>query len=130
MKIFTRNIFILIIPFIIMIITNEFYRFNIKERPYSIYGVKTLNSVKHIPNKCSWVCHNNTEYCKAKHVKYLKPYYGITDVLYFCTIKALRKTGNYSAANIIFLVLIFPFSILYFIIKSLNIQDKIRKLSK
>lgn len=130
MKRFVRNILILLSPFLIMILINELVRPKIKEQPYVAHGITAINSVEYLPKKCTWVCHNNTTYCKTHHVKYLKPFYAFTDVLYFGAIGLLASTGNYGAANIIFLTFLFPFTILYFIIKSLNIQDEIHKLSK
>jgi hypothetical protein len=113
-----------------MIIVNEATRIRIKEKPYSAQGVSAINSNEYYPEKCSWACHNRTAFCKTNHVKYLKPYYGITDNLYFGAIDALASTGFYGVANIIFLVLLFPITILYFVIKSLNIQDNISKISR
>ena len=130
MKRFKRNILILLSPFLFMALINEAVRLNIKEQPYTAHGINAVNSAEYLPNKCTWICHNNTIYCKTHHVKYLKPFYAITDFFYFGVIGILASTDNYGAANIIFLVFLFPLTILYLIIKSLNIQDEIRKLSK
>ena len=130
MKIFTRNILILIFPFVLMFIINEALRIKIRENPYSLNGIAAINSAEYLQEKCTWACHNNTEYCKIHHVKYLKPYYLKTDFFYFGIISVLKSTGNYGVANIIFLVFLFPITILYFIIKSINLQNEIRKLSK
>ena len=127
---FIRNILILISPFLFMAFINEAMRTKIKEKPYTAHGVTTINSVKYLPKKCTWICHNNTKYCKAYHVKYLKPFYRITDLFYFGVIGILASTGNYGAANIIFLVFLFPLTILYFFIKSIDIEIEIQKLSK
>ncbi|MFN8438260.1 MAG: hypothetical protein U0V72_11585 [Cytophagales bacterium] len=125
---FLRYTLILTAPFLIMVIINEAVRSIIKEKPYKVHGVTAINSAEYLPNKCTWICHNNTTYCKSHHVKYLKPYYSITDLYYFGAIDILASTGNYGAANIIFLVFIFPLTILYFIIKSIDIQEDIQKL--
>ena len=130
MKRFVRKIFILLFPFVHMALINEVIRTKIIELPYKIHGIIAINSAEYLPEKCTWACHNNTVYCKTHHVKYLKPFYAFTDIFYFGVIAALTSTGNYSAANIIFLVFLFPITILYFIIKSINIQEEIRKLSK
>ena len=127
---FIRNALILIAPFLFMVVINEFVQPKIHEKPYSAAGLTAQNSAEYMPDKCSWVCHNNTVYCKKYHAKYLKPYYGITDAFFFGVISLLASTGNYGAANIIFLVFLFPLTILYFLIKSINLQDEIRKLSK
>lgn len=112
-----------------MALINEVIRIKIKERPYSAHGIKAINSAEYFPEKCSWACHNNTSYCKTHHVKYLKPFYAVTDVFYFGVITILASTGNYGAANIIFLVFLFPIAILFLFIKSLNIKKEISKLS-
>lgn len=130
MRKYIRNLAILISPFLFMIIVNEVVRPTIKEKPYSKYGITTINSVDKNTEKCTWICHNNTTYCKKHHVKYLKNFYAYTDPIYFGIISLLAKTGNYGLANIIFLVILLPLLIWLFIIKSLNIQDKINKLKK
>ncbi len=123
-----RNLALLLFPILIMVVTNEVIRPTIKDKPYSIQGITAINSAGYYPDKCSWACHNNTGYCKTNHVKYLKPYYGYTDVFYFGVISALQATGNYGAANILLLVLLFPLTIWLFVVKSLNIQDKINRI--
>lgn len=125
-----RNIGILITPFLLMIVINEIVRPTIREKPYTIKGIKAINSDIKDPEKCTWICHDNTNYCKENHVTFLKPYLGYTDDLYFGVIGMLKSTGNYRAANIIFLVVLVPLLIWFFFIKSLNIQDEINKLSK
>ena len=130
MKRIVRNIFVLLSPFVFMTLINEVVRIKIKEKPYKSHGIKAINSAEYLTEKCTCACHNNTAYCKINHVKYLKPFYVYTDILYFGAIGALESTGNYVAANIIFLVFLFPITILYFIIKSLNIKEEIRKLSR
>lgn len=130
MRRFTRNITVLLSPFLLMIVVNEIVRPTIKEKPYSIYGVTTMNSLDKDSDKCSWACHNSTTICKQKHVKYLKPYFDYSDPVYFGIIGILHGIGYYSLANIIFLVILFPSMIWIFIIKSLNIQDRISKLKQ
>jgi len=130
MRKYIRNLAILISPFLFMIIVNEVVRPTIKEKSYSKYEITAINSVDKNTEKCTWICHNNTTYCKKHHVKYLKNYYAYTDAIYFGIIGLLAKTGNYGLANIIFLVILLPLLIWFFIIKSLNIQYKINKLKK
>lgn len=130
MKKHIRNLAILVSPFLLMIIVNEVVRPTIKEKPYSKHGITAINSAGRNTEKCTWICHNNTTYCKEKHVKYLKNYYAYTDTIYFGIISLLANTGNYGLANIIFLVILLPLLIWFFIISSLNIQDKINILKK
>ena len=130
MKRIIRNTAILISPFLLMIIVNEIIRPAIKEEPYSKSGITAMNSDDRISDKCTWICHNETAFCKENHVKYLKPYFKYTDALYFGVIDMLQSTKKYEAANIIFLVVLIPMLIWFFIIKSLNIQDEINALKK
>lgn len=113
-----------------MVVVNEFMRDTIKEKPYSAHGITAINSADRTVEKCTWICHNNTSYCKKKHVKYLKPYFGLTDVLYFGVIDLLYSTGNYGLANIVFLVILMPLILWFLLIRSANIQDEITKLKK
>lgn len=124
-----RNTALLALPFMVMIMVNEIVRFTQKDGPYSQHGVATINSGEEVPDKCTWICHNNTNYCKENHVTVLKPYLPVTDVFYFGIISLLQLTGSYGMANIIVLVVFMPFWIWYFTIRSLNIQDKINKLN-
>lgn len=125
-----KNLAILMFPFLLMIIVNEAIRPTIIEKPYSKYGITAINSVANNPEKCTWICHNNTTYCKENHVKYLKTYYPYTDTIYFGTISLLAKTGNYGLANIMLYVILLPLFIWFFIIKALNIQEAINKIKK
>lgn len=123
MKKHIRNLIILISPFLLMVTTNEAIRPTIVEPPYSKNGMTAINSADESIEKCSWICHNNTNYCKKHHVKQLKTYYA--DIIYFGIISSLAKTGYYGLANIVFLVVLLPLLIWIFMIKSLNIQDEI-----
>lgn len=111
-----------------MIIINEIVRPTIEEKQYSISGITAMNSAARNTDKCTWVCHNDTNYCIDNHVKYLEPYSSYTNILYFGAIGLLQAAGNYGLANIVFLVILIPLLIWFFIIKSLNIQDQINKL--
>ncbi len=125
-----RNICLLLLPYIIMVVINESYRSLITEKPYSAYGFTAINSDLKSPHKCSWIAHSNTSYCKQHHVKFLKDYFHITDKIYFGAIQALHSTGNYGAANIMFLVILFPLIMWYSLIKIIDYTIAIRKLKK
>lgn len=125
-----RNLAILILPFLLLIITNEIVRLGTTKEPYSSHGIVAINSVDRNPNSCTWICHNDTGYCKDNHVTYVKSYFPYVDPLYFGAINLLKNTGNYGLANIVFLVILMPLMIWFFLIKSLNIQDKISTLKK
>ncbi len=131
MKQFFRNILLILSPFIFIILINETSRLLMIDHAYQYQNIKTINSNKYDKNICSWACHNTTSnHCQKYHVKYLKPLHKITDIPYYAVIEGLKQTGSYVYGNIVFLVLIFPCTILIFFIKILKIQDQIRKHSK
>ena len=128
MKPKARTAIFVLLPFVLMIILNESVRLLNKQQSNHKYGFTTINSADKISNKCSWNCHNNTAYCKAHHVKFLKQSYSLTDTLYYSEIQLLKSTGNYGLANIAILVIVIPFLILYFFTKGLNMRNEIKKL--
>ena len=130
MKNIIRNIIIIISPFVIMILVNEIVRPTITEKPYSRYGVSAMNSSVQTPEKCTWSCHNNTTYCKQHHTKLMNKYFKYLDPLYFGLINLLASTGNYGLANIVFLIILWPLLMYVLLIKSLNMQQKIKKLKE
>ena len=109
---------------------NEFVRLNTIEEGYNKQVVTAINSAKKQKEKCSWICHNNTNYCKENHVKLAKPYFDKIDPIYFGIINSLKSTGNYGLANIIFLVILLPLIMYVLLAKSISMQFKIRKLKK
>ncbi len=125
-----RNLMLLILPYLIMVLINEAYRPTIKEKPYSMHGITAINSDIRTPKKCTWVAHSDTKYCEQHHVRFLKGYLGITNKIYFGAINALRSTGNYGAANIIFLVVLCPLFIWYALIKIIDYTIEIKKLKQ
>lgn len=107
---------------------NEFVRLNSNEEGYNKQGVTAINTAKKQKEKCSWICHNNTNYCKNHHVKLAKPYFDGIDPIYTGIINALQSTGNYGFANILFLVILLPLIMYILLIKSIGLQFKIRNL--
>ncbi|OOG77643.1 hypothetical protein [Algoriphagus sp. A40] len=125
-----RNTLILLFPLFFMVIVNEYSRLQFEATDYQSRNQLTINSGSQIPEKCSWACHNDTSYCKTHHVKFNPEYFGVTDPLYFGMIASLRSLGNYGLANVLLLVIFFPLLIYMFLIKSLNIQDRINQMKK
>ncbi len=113
-----------------MILINESVRIFSKTNSYHIHGIKTMNSSQPIENKCTWVCHNNTRYCKTNHVKFNHKYFSKTDPLYFGMIHFLDTRDSYVLMNVFILVILIPFFIWYFLMKSMNIQDQIVDIKK
>jgi len=123
-------VLILLLPFAGMITINELTSLNITEKGYAKKGIVAINSAKKLKDKCSWACHNNTVYCKENHVKFAKPYFDKIDPIYFGIIHALKSTGNYRLANIIFLVILLPLGMYFLLVKSIAIQFEIRSIKK
>lgn len=112
-----------------MVVINEIVSLTIREDYYSYKGVRTINSNSKDTLKCTWLCHDETiTHCQVYHVKHLNNYYTYTDPMYMGIIKLLMGTGHYGIANIIFLVILIPFMIFFFFIKSIIIQLKINEL--
>ena len=114
----------LLVPFVILIAVNEVYRGYIHEKPFPKYP-GAINSGQRIRERCSWACHESTDYCKENHVKTVGPYFEFTDSLYFGLIGGLRSTGGYKAANVFFLVFAVPLLIWFFLIKAACYRQRI-----
>lgn len=127
MKKILRNTILLLSPFLIMIGINEMIRPSIKEKAYVLRDITAINSAQLIKEKCSWICHNNTSYCKQHHVKLVQAYFDTTDPVYFGVIGMLKSTGDYALANIIFLVILCPLLMFYWFSQSIDMQIQITK---
>ena len=127
---FFRNIALLLLPYLLVIIINEAYRPTIKETPYSLRGITAINSDVRTPDKCTWAAHSDTAYCKQNHVKLLKDHMDITDKIYFGAIGALHSTGNYGAANVIFLVILIPLIMWYSLVKVIDYTLEVKALKR
>lgn len=119
---------LLFLPIIGMILVNEYSRHTTTEKGYQIQEVTAVNSAKKYPQKCSWICHNDTDFCKQNHVKLVTPIFQIIDPIYFGIINSLKSTGNYGLANVVILGVILPFLMILLFIKSLQMQSEIRRL--
>ena len=127
---------ILTLPFLVMIMINEFVRLNTNEKGYTkgkwglIQNITAINTADKLKEKCTWICHNDTKYCKNNHVKLAKPYFEKTELIYRGITKSLESTGDYAFANIIILVIILPLIMYILLVKSISLEFKIRKLKK
>jgi len=120
---------ILILPFLGMIIINEYVRANTYERGFTKYGVTAINSGEGFKHKCSFICHEATKnYCQVHHVKLAKPYVDKIDPIYYGIINSFLSTGGYRLANLIILVIILPLIMYVLLVKSISLEFKIRKL--
>ena len=120
---------ILILPFLGMIMINEFVRANSHEKGFTKYGITAINSGEGFKDKCSFICHEKTKYyCQVHHVKLEKPYVDKIDPIYYGIIDSLDSTGGYRLANLIILVIILPLIMYILLVKSISLEFKIRKL--
>jgi len=125
-----RNILIIISPFLLMIFVNESFRFTQNMKGGKVYGVTTMNTQVKMSNECSWSCYYNTTYCKQNHVKHMSNYFQYIDGFYFWQIRFLHSFGNYTVANIVFLVILWPGLMIFLLITFLNQREQIKKLKK
>ena len=120
---------ILILPFLGMIMINEFVRANSHEKGFTKYGITAINSGEGFKDKCSFICHEATmNYCQVHHVKLEKPYVEKIDPIYYGIIDLLYSTHSYRIANLIILVIILPLIMYILLVKSISLEFKIRKL--
>ena len=120
---------ILILPFLGMIIINEYVRANTYEQGFTKYGVTAINSGEGFKDKCSFICHEKTKYyCQVHHVKLAKSYVEKIDPVYYGIIDSLDRAGSYRLANLIILVIILPLIMYVLLVKSISLEFKIRKL--
>jgi hypothetical protein len=124
------SIAVFLLPFLFMVIVNETIAHKKKEKGYRINTIEAINSNKADANKCTWICHNNTLYCKEHHTKMIQPFFKYTDPIYFGTIQLLMATGNYGAANILLYVVFFPLTIGVLMIWNRHLTIKIATLIK
>ena len=127
-----RLIFVLVIfcsLFLIMVIVNESFSQKTYYKSFKKIQIQTINPSRVINDKCSWACHDSTNYCKDHHIKYnsIKR----IDFLYNGIIRFL-KSGlsnvegfNYALNNIIFLVVLWPLWMIYLFMRViLNNKNK------
>lgn len=117
-------------PFFLMIMVNENAKAYKIEKGYQVQNIEAINNSKADPNQCTWMCHNNTIFCKEQHTKILNKSFDFTDPIYFGTIRLLMATGNYGAANILLYVVFFPLTIAVLIIWNRHLTIKIATFKK
>jgi len=123
---FFRNLILLFFPFLMVILLNEYHRWQLPQQEKSSSFSTTLP----LKTKCTWACHNNTAYCKTYHVKLVKSHFEWTDKLYFGLINGLKSSGEYRLANIVFLGLIWPILMYFLLVKNIDLYLKIRRIKQ
>lgn len=121
-----RNILVFVSPFILMVLVNHF----IKPAVDPIPNDGKWNSTKPLPDRCTWACHDHTDYCIEHHVKMNRTILNMTKPFYYGEITLLHMIGNYSIANILILVIGVPFFIWFFLIKVIDTLQEIKEAKK
>ena len=118
-----RNLFLFLLPFALMVFVNHF----IKPTVDPIPNDGKWNSTLPIAERCTWACHDSTNYCIAHHVKMNKLLLNFTRPIYFGEIILLQMIGNYSFANILILVTLVPLYIWYFLVRIIDTLQEIKE---
>lgn len=117
-----------------MVLVNESVRQKIKDPGFTLTttynGYKSINTAMNPKLKnhdvCSWRCHNSG--CKPQLLKSFECYIGPIYDGIISFLKSGDSFGSYGIANILFLVLLWPLVMFYFLIKSLDMQQEIKNL--
>ena len=117
-----QRIIILLSPFLLMILINEYHR--IKLPPSTVPN--KINTVMFLADECSWDCYENG----CKHKKIIKN--GVINKIYtkIITFHHSSEKISYEDMNIIFLVILWPIGMYIFLLKCINIQQKINFIKK
>ena len=114
-------------PFLLMVVVNETYRLK-STNSYQLLGISVINTDERDRNSCTWNCHNATNYCKLHHVVYLRDDFYWVDPIYFGIINVLMSTGNYSLANLVFLVILWPLVIYLLLLRAIRNRKHLKLL--
>lgn len=133
MKILSISLGILLDLFWVMVGINKSIDPPTERKTVQFMGYNAYIFNEPLPDKCTWDCALNTNYCKDHHVKFLKPYFSVTDKMYFGVTKGLgsfkftkNPATNYGIANLLFLVTLIPLCILYCITKGIRFQKELK----
>lgn len=113
-----------------MIAINEYVRVKAGESGYFTQGVNAIHTAERLTEHCTWICHNDTDWCKTHHVKLISGHFAYFDQVYFGIVSLLQGTGAYGAANIFFLVLLIPVLMCYLLVKSIKMQVEINRIQQ
>ena len=124
----THKLILLCLPFLCMIMVNEYSRRIIDTKSYERLGLSFINPDSWDTNTCSWSCHNSSAFCEKHHIAYVRPIKKYIDPIYFGIIGFLQSTGNYGLANIMFLVIGWPLLMWYLLVKCFNMRKQLKQL--
>ncbi len=121
-----RNLLLFVFPFTLMVLVNHFIKSSVDPIPND----GKWNSTLPIAERCTWACHDSTNYCITHHVKMNKLLLKFTRPIYFGEITLLQMIGNYSFANILILVTLIPLYIWYFLVRIIDVLIAIKEAKK
>ncbi len=121
-----RNLLLFVFPFTLMVLVNHFIKPSVDPIPND----SKWNSTLPIAERCTWACHDSTNYCITHHVKMNKLLLKFTRPIYFGEITLLQMIGNYSFANILILVTLIPLYIWYFLVRIIDVLIAIKEAKK
>ncbi len=121
-----RNLLLFVFPFTLMVLVNHFIKSSVDPIPND----GKWNSTLPIAERCTWACHDSTNYCIEHHVKMNKLLLKFTRPIYFGEITLLQMIGNYSFANILILVTLIPLYIWYFLVRIIDVLIAIKEAKK
>ena len=121
-----RNLLLFVFPFTLMVLVNHFIKSSVDPIPND----GKWNSTLPIAERCTWACHDSTNYCIEHHVKMNKLLLKFTRPIYFGEITLLQMIGNYSCANILILVTLIPLYIWYFLVRIIDVLIAIKEAKK
>lgn len=130
MKLTAISLTVVILPIVLIIGLNEWMSRQLNEKGFQRNNIIAINPVYRTPEKCTWVCHNDTRYCKSQHTTLPAKVVAFIDPFYFGIIENLHSTGNYALANVAFLVVLIPALIYFLLIQCIWIEIQISKLKK
>jgi hypothetical protein len=127
-----KYLLLLLLPYLIMVVVNEVSRW---QQPLAYeykggvtYGVSipAINPSEGDPDRCTWRCHDDTEYCLRHHVEYAPAEWLKSG--YFGIIRLLAGTGTYGLSNVLLLGAGWPFMMLLLLIGVVRMRRKIKSL--
>jgi hypothetical protein len=118
-----RNLLLFVFPFAMMVLVNHF----IKSSVDPILNDGKWNSTLPIAERCTWACHDSTNYCIEHHVKINKLLLLISQPFYFGEITLLKMAGSYSLVNILILVTLVPLYLWYFLVRIIDTLQEIKE---
>ncbi|MCR9054119.1 MAG: hypothetical protein ACE362_19815 [Phaeodactylibacter xiamenensis] len=127
-----KYLLLLLLPYLIMVVVNEVSRWRqpgvFKYKGGVTYGVSipAINPSEGDPDRCTWRCHDDTEYCLNHHVEH--PPAEWLKGAYFGIIRLLAGTGAYGLSNVLLLGAGWPFMMLLLLIGVVRMRRKIKSL--